>query len=221
MGMSGPGLIGLLNSRLDFIANQGLSQHIGRGDFINHVRLQISSIPSLLPVSRKLQEILQSEESPQVKDAQATEYLETVIQQMLQTPNGEIAFWLEKLSPKMRQSIFKRDGEPGYLGKLIDEKSAGVPQEEILAMLNATQKVKSIETADGQLSQDNAMISKNVSSSTPGGIDLDPSMLNLQVKRDGNGTAFPVVADGTIQVSGFTPVIIRITPMSSPLLSDK
>jgi hypothetical protein len=67
--------------------------------------------------------------------------------------------------------------------------------------------------------KDNAMLSK-AGSTAPGGIDLNPTMLNLQVKRDGNGTAFLVAADGTMQVSGFTPVIIRITPMVSPLLSD-
>jgi len=57
-------------------------------------------------------------------------------------------------------------------------------------------------------------------SSTPGGIDLDPTMLNLRTKRDGKGVSFPVAADGAIEVNGFTPVIIRITPMHSPLLPD-
>jgi hypothetical protein len=136
IGRSGSGLISILKSRSKFPA-ESLAQHIGRGDFIKHVSAQIRSISSLQPVYMKLQEIAQTDESPQAKDARATEYLESF-----------------------------------------------------------------------------------VSSVAPGGIDLNPTMLNLQTRRDGNGVAFQAAADGTMQVNGFTPVIIRITPMVSPLFSD-
>lgn len=56
--------------------------------------------------------------------------------------------------------------------------------------------------------------------SAPGGIDLDSSMLNLQVKRDGSGVTYSTAADGVMQVNGFIPFIIRITPMASVLLPD-
>ena len=57
-------------------------------------------------------------------------------------------------------------------------------------------------------------------SAAPGGIDLNSTMLNLQVKREGKSMTSQATADSAMQVSGFRPVIIRITPMDSPLFSD-
>ena len=54
-----------------------------------------------------------------------------------------------------------------------------------------------------------------------GGIDLNPNRLNLQIKRDGNGVPLPINLQPleTIQIDGFLPVIINITPvLSLPLL---
>jgi len=65
------------------------------------------------------------------------------------------------------------------------------------------------------------------SSSSPvneevGGIDLNPARLNLQIKRDGNGIPLPINLQPieSMQIDGFLPVIINITPVISlPLLS--
>lgn len=54
-----------------------------------------------------------------------------------------------------------------------------------------------------------------------GGIDLNPVNLNLQIKRDGNGVPLPVEFQDipNINVNGFVPVIINITPVTNlPLL---
>ena len=53
-----------------------------------------------------------------------------------------------------------------------------------------------------------------------GGIDMSESTLNLQIRRDGNGVAFPVSEQAwdTINIQGFVPVIYRITPVNMSFL---
>ena len=56
---------------------------------------------------------------------------------------------------------------------------------------------------------------------TKGGIDLNPVNLDLQIKRDGNGVPLPLEFQDipNINVNGFIPVIINITPVTNlPLL---
>lgn len=56
---------------------------------------------------------------------------------------------------------------------------------------------------------------------TKGGIDLNPELLDLQIKRDGNGIPLPVGQQPIydMHIEGFLPVIINITPLAvSPLL---
>ena len=50
-----------------------------------------------------------------------------------------------------------------------------------------------------------------------GGIHLDPAMLNLQIKRDGNGIPLPVSSQPieSIQIDGIIPVIINIQPITN------
>ncbi len=47
-----------------------------------------------------------------------------------------------------------------------------------------------------------------------GGINLDPTLMNLQIKRDGNGIPLPVSQQPiqTMNIEGFYPVIINIMP---------
>ncbi|MCD4780671.1 MAG: UTP--glucose-1-phosphate uridylyltransferase [Candidatus Omnitrophica bacterium] len=54
-----------------------------------------------------------------------------------------------------------------------------------------------------------------------GGIDLNPALLDLQIKRDGNGFPLPLEQQpiDNMQIEGFLPVIINVTPINSlPLL---
>jgi len=53
-----------------------------------------------------------------------------------------------------------------------------------------------------------------------GGIDFNPEVLNLQIKRDGNGVPLPLPQQpiGNMKIDGFLPVIINIEPVSIPLL---
>ena len=54
-----------------------------------------------------------------------------------------------------------------------------------------------------------------------GGIDLNPAMLDLQIKRDENGVPLPIFEQpiDNMRIDGFLPVIINITPVPSiPLM---
>ncbi|MFA5089136.1 MAG: phosphoenolpyruvate carboxykinase domain-containing protein, partial [Candidatus Omnitrophota bacterium] len=58
-------------------------------------------------------------------------------------------------------------------------------------------------------------------SKTPGGINLDPALLDLQIKRDGNGVPLPLLLQpiDQLNIQGFLPVIINITPVTNlPML---
>ena len=53
-----------------------------------------------------------------------------------------------------------------------------------------------------------------------GGINLNPALLDLQIKRDGNGIPLPITQQpiGNMKIEGFIPVIINVTPVNLPLL---
>ena len=54
----------------------------------------------------------------------------------------------------------------------------------------------------------------------PGGIDLNPDIMDFQIKRDGNGVPLPVfqqpIAD--MKIDGFSPIIINVVPVNVLLL---
>ncbi len=54
-----------------------------------------------------------------------------------------------------------------------------------------------------------------------GGIDLNPALLDLQIKRDGNGVPLPLPMQPieNMHIEGFLPIIINVTPITNlPLL---
>ena len=57
--------------------------------------------------------------------------------------------------------------------------------------------------------------------STKGGIDLNPALLDLQIRRDGNGVPLPLPMQPIqdMHIEGFLPIIINVTPITNlPLL---
>ena len=64
------------------------------------------------------------------------------------------------------------------------------------------------------LSPDAAMV---IQVKPVGGINLDPSLLNLQIKRDANGVPLPMRKQsmGNIKIDGVLPVIIKIVPIDN------
>ncbi|GEM_PF-4387928 len=64
-------------------------------------------------------------------------------------------------------------------------------------------------------------VSSPLESTTKGGIDLNPALLDLQIKRDGNGVPLPLPQQPIkdMHIEGFLPVIINVTPITNlPLL---
>ncbi|GEM_PF-6768179 len=61
---------------------------------------------------------------------------------------------------------------------------------------------------------------RNQEATAVGGINLNPAMLDLQIKRDGNGVPLPLPMQpiGDMKIEGFFPVIINVTPINLPLL---
>jgi len=55
---------------------------------------------------------------------------------------------------------------------------------------------------------------------SPGGIDFNPELLDLQIKRDGNGVPLPLMQQpiGDMHIEGFLPVIINISPITIPMI---
>ena len=53
-----------------------------------------------------------------------------------------------------------------------------------------------------------------------GGINLDPAMMDLQIKRDGKGVPLPLNQQpmSTMKINGFFPILINITPINVPML---
>ena len=68
------------------------------------------------------------------------------------------------------------------------------------------------------ISRDAAELSKNLE--RVGGIDLDPSLLDLQIKRDGKGVPLPLPQQpiGNMRIEGFLPVIINVVPVNIPMI---
>ena len=72
----------------------------------------------------------------------------------------------------------------------------------------------------GTLGKDAAMNADNVtrSETTPvGGINLNPKLLDMQIRRDGNGVPLPLPQQPIkdFHIEGFIPIIINVTPVSN------
>lgn len=67
---------------------------------------------------------------------------------------------------------------------------------------------------------DNTEVSSDKTQPEYGGIDFNPAMLDLQIKRDGNGIPLPVFQQPihNMKIDGFLPVIINVSPVSIPFL---
>lgn len=89
------------------------------------------------------------------------------------------------------------------------------------SMANINDRGNPIGYVSVGVASDAAMLGNTDQKRKVGGIDLNPANLNLQIKRDGKGVPLPIQFQDlqNINVNGFLPVIIKITPISNlPLL---
>jgi len=100
---------------------------------------------------------------------------------------------------------------PKYQRKIYD-----ILKEEDSAMATKTDKKE----------ENTSAVSPNVKSKdqalaiNPGGIDLNPERMKLQIKRDGQGIPLPASKQTieNIKIDGFIPIIINIVPINIPQL---
>ncbi len=65
----------------------------------------------------------------------------------------------------------------------------------------------------------NGVINRIEEQDRVGGINLDPALLDLQIKRDGNGIVLPLDQQpADMKIEGVLPVIIDVRPINLPLL---
>ncbi len=106
----------------------------------------------------------------------------------------------EKVS-KVVEAMFKYSlGETEYYPIIVKASNL----DEITQSLNSSSSI----IADNQ----SQMTNKEV-----GGINLNPALLNLQIRRDEEGVPLPVFDQPieTMQIEGFLPVIIQLVPMTN------
>ena len=92
---------------------------------------------------------------------------------------------------------------------------------EILPGLVEKVKPREVLAGDGKIMESTTQRFQRAgspfASEAPGGIDLNPQLLDLQIKRDGRGVPLPLPEQPLhqMQIDGFTPIIINISPIPS------
>ncbi len=80
--------------------------------------------------------------------------------------------------------------------------------------------VKLMEVRDPAMSIEKLLDVQNPETTGPGGINFDPALLSLQIKRDGQGIPLPIAQQpvAIIKIDGLKPEVIKMTPANMPQL---
>jgi hypothetical protein len=130
---------------------------------------------------------------------------------------GFVKGYLDNVSSNLQRDYFARASYQALTVKRAAENGQGV----FVRMLDTDQNRSMIRDAFTEAMNDADLL--KVLTAPLGGINLDPKLFNLQIKRNGNGVALPVYEQSieNIQIDGFVPIIINITPMDiAPLLGS-
>jgi hypothetical protein len=114
------------------------------------------------------------------------------------------------------------DNEFGYANRLVD----------LVTLINKTEAVDiqdgirkrerppSIESLVKEMQADLQKQVKADNAQSYGGINLDPAMLNMEIKRDGKGIVLPANQQPifNMNLDGLMPVIINVTPANMAML---
>jgi hypothetical protein len=111
-----------------------------------------------------------------------------------------------------KQLRWARDGV-GRERKTLEQASGDVNQEVLAAIKEANPEAFGNKIAAGTNAAQ-VQAGANVAASPVGGIDFDPSLLNLQIKRNGKGVPLPLPQQNleNINIDGLYPVIINMQP---------
>lgn len=77
-----------------------------------------------------------------------------------------------------------------------------------------------VSAVSDTLSDEDEFTAEAIAGEAPGGIDLNPALLNLQIKRDSRGIPLPLYQQpvSMMKIEGFSPIIINIIPVHLPAL---
>ncbi len=123
------------------------------------------------------------------------------------------------LANAMFVAQIKKSDYPKQLTVILPPKAKQVHEK----ILKAAQAISSSSSVTGQGTEgvdQNKSTSASSAVSPVGGIDFDPSNMNLQVKRDGKGVPLPVPQQNLeqINIEGLYPVIINMMPVNAQTL---
>ena len=117
--------------------------------------------------------------------------------------------------------VLREAGEIIPVGALAAELGRATPAPEALRLQAIINAMVQFELRIQELSGVTVSADSVTASSPLGGINLNPALLNLQIKRDNNGIPLPLPQQpvGDMNIEGFLPIIINITPIPSlPML---
>lgn len=122
---------------------------------------------------------------------------------------------------------FKKRSPPPYeaekdvllsLGGVMEAWGSNAEYEQARRLIERNSKELAGKISESPGGRDEAILSGT--SKPPGGIDLNPAYLDLQIRRDENGVPLPLPQQplNTMHIEGFFPVIMNITPVNLPFL---
>jgi hypothetical protein len=136
---------------------------------------------------------------------------------------NDLKMSVEGVQASLRDNGFiEVEGEPGYwiyTKASEDVKPSSTP-------LAASSTLDKANVASSRIGEEAQVVSSVAFTSTAegdftkGGIDFDPTNMNLQIKRDGKGVPLPLPQQNLeqINIQGLFPVIINITPINAETL---
>lgn len=108
---------------------------------------------------------------------------------------------------------------------VLKERSSGqVPSTEkeliVSEILQPVPVIRNVKILERSNEADNTITSSLIKSENPGGIDLNPNLLDFELRGRGIDFAIPldIEAIQSMQINGFSPVIFQIIPANLPLI---
>jgi len=125
----------------------------------------------------------------------------------------------------LAEAIFYKDKGQGIIRdfeertEMIDSVELYLNRELSERMIQLQREIAEIAEIAADVSKDDAALVNTAQPDKLGGIDLNADLLDLQIKRDGNGVPLPLPQQPIekMNIEGFLPFIINVKPIDLPL----
>ncbi|GEM_PF-6306142 len=137
--------------------------------------------------------------------------------------NMGVSQTLYAILEKVEEALDRMDPN---INDLRPEDTVAIIKEEVQRAVDSLKAGSASSPMMAVISDQSSVVSKSgdeiqATNNAPGGIDFNPALLDLQIKRDGNGVPLPLPQQPieTMRIDGFVPIIINITPIPNlPML---